>query len=293
MIGDGDEDAGDAGEEEANEPDINAIPDERSGNTPVRDWRDGITDAKLRTSAGKYASLTQFVEAHNNLTGELSRRVRLPGPDAGEEDVAKFRKALGVPNDIQGYADALETPDGTDYDEGDMAMIEEFAEVALENNIPAPAFNAFVQMMAQRAAGLRESVVEQIEGARDEAEDALAQDWGNDYDRNVSMATRAAKAHGGADFVQFLNNTKLEGFGLLGDHPAMVKFLAQVGSKSDEHDMVLHSNATERQSAQERIDQIYEQTPPGSDGYKSKAVQRELQQLFEKVHGSTPVAGGR
>jgi uncharacterized protein YpuA (DUF1002 family) len=267
------------------------IPDERQPSTPLKDWRENITNPKLRNSAGKFTSLDALVESYNKMGGELKSRIRVPGEDASEEDVAKFRKALGVPNSAEEYA--LTPPEGKEYDEADLAIISEFAEVALEHNVPAAAFSAFMQKLAERASGLRENVAEQIEDAREEAEEALHKEWGNDFDKNVQMATRAAKAHGGTEFVKFLNSTKVEGYGLLGDHPDMVKFLAQIGSKSDEHDMVLHSSASERQSAQDEIREIQEKYQVGSQAYNSPKVQKRLQQLFATVAGENPISGQR
>jgi hypothetical protein len=269
------------------------LPDERAGNTPAQDWRDalGVTDKKLRDSLGKFTSGNAFVESHNHLAGRLKSAIFIPNEKSPEEEVVKFRKALGVPDKSDGYLAAIQSPEGQQYDESDLAVIEEFAEIALQHNVPAGAFGAFMQKLTERAGGLRESVVEEIESARDAAEDELAKEWGNDFDKNVQLATRAAKAHGGDRFVKFLNGTKVEGFGLLGDHPEVVRFLANIGSKSDEHDMVLQSTSTERASVQQRIDEIYEKYPVDSTGYKSKRVQEELAGLFAKLHGDKPVVG--
>jgi hypothetical protein len=267
----------------------NQLPDERASETPLRDWREHIANPKLRASTGKFTSLEALVESYNHTAGRLKSAIFVPGEDAGEEDIAKYRQALGVPDSVEGYT--IDTPDGEEYDEGDQAIIEEFAEVALEHNIPAAAFNAFMMKLAERATGLRENVVEQIEDAREEAEDMLLEEWGNSLEKNVQLAARAARGHGGDRFVKFLESVKVEGAGLLGDHPEMVRFLAQIGSKSDEHDMLMHSTATERQTAQQRIEEIYEKYPPGSPGYGSKRVQEELKELFEKVHGDRPIAG--
>lgn len=266
------------------------IKDERGGATPLQDWRDGITDKSLRDIAGRYTSPQALVEAHKSLQSKLNGAIYLPNDKSSDEDKAKFRKSLGVPDSVAGYT--VTPPEGQKYDEGDLAVIESFAEVALEHNVPAPAFEKFMQMLSERATAIRQNTVEEIESARDEAEEALSQEWGNDFDKNVSLATRAAKAHGGDDFIKFLNGTKVEGFGLLGDHPAMVKFLAKIGAKSDEHDMVLQSSAAEKKSAADEIEEIIAKNPIGTAGYNSQKVQRRLGELYAKVTGDQPIAGG-
>lgn len=267
------------------------LPDERAGNTPIKDWRESITNPRLRDSAGKFTSLDALVESYNHLGGKLKKAIFLPEEKAPPEEVAKFRKALGVPEKPEGYLAAIKPPEGQEFDESDLAVMEEFAQIALENNVPAKAFASFMTKLTERATGLRESVAEQIEEAREAAEEELSKEWGNDFDKNVSLATRAAKGHGGDRFVKFLNSTKVEGFGLLGDHPEMVRFLANIGSKSDEHDMILQSTAQERQTAQAELDEIYEKYPPGTDGYKSQKVQKRIQELMTKIHGDKPIVG--
>lgn len=294
MLPDEDETT-DTNDTDTNTPDLPdpTLPDERAPTTPSTDWRDalGIKDKKLKDSLGKFTSGDAFVQSYNHVAGKLKSAIFVPGEGAADEDVAKFRKSLGVPEAPEGYLEAIQASEGKEYDEGDMAIIEEFAEVAYENNIPAPAFNAFMAKLSERASGLRQSVADQIEDAREAAEEELAKKWGNDFDKNVQLSTRAAKAHGGDPFIKFLNSTKVEGAGLLGDHPAMVEFLASIGAKSDEHDMVLQSSAQERQSAQAELDKIYEEHPVGSDSYKSKAVQRRIQELTTKIHGDRPIQG--
>jgi predicted secreted protein len=285
------EELGNGGDEQPKEQPPATLPDERSPSSPANDWRTGITDEKLRNSVGKFTSVNQLVESYNHLGGRLKQAVFLPSEKATDEDIAKFRKSLGVPHSADDYR--ISPPEGKEYDDSDKEMIAEFAEVAFEHNIPNAAFSSFMAKLAERASELRGSVAEQIEDSREDAEEELTKEWGNDFDKNVQMATRASKAHGGDRFTKFLNSVKVEGAGLLGDHPEMVRFLAKVGSKSDEHDMVLQSTQNERATAQEQIAALHEKYPVDSAEYKTDRVQNQLRALYEKVYGSTPIPGGR
>ena len=78
---------------------------------------------------------------------------------------------------------------------------------------------------------------------------------------------------------------------MLGDSPVIVEMLANIGRKIGESDVMLMTTADEKQGAQSRINEIMETTPPGTDAYKSEAVQRELRGLFALTSGERPVAG--
>jgi hypothetical protein len=44
-------------------------------------------------------------------------------------------------------------------------------------------------------------------------------------------------------------------------------------------------------AAQAELNKIYKETPPGSAGYKTKAVQDRVRQLNESIHGDGPAVG--
>ena len=66
-------------------------------------WRDSIDDEGVRKLADRYNSPADMARAHAELNRELSQRIKVPGTDATDEDVLKFRKALGVPETADGY----------------------------------------------------------------------------------------------------------------------------------------------------------------------------------------------
>lgn len=47
----------------------------------------------------------------------------------------------------------------------------------------------------------------------------------------------------------------------------------------------------EMSRAQAELDQIYKDTPPGTAGYKTAAVQNRIRQLTTNIHGSEPAVG--
>jgi hypothetical protein len=129
---------------------------------------------------------------------------------------------------------------------------------------------------------------------------ALVQRWGSDAGENLAYAFEAFKdiAANRPDLI-----AKFDQSGL-GDDPSVIEFLAkhqrlQAGMMGD---FVTRNNAPSieqpRQAAIPRgqsapraeLDRIYEETPPGSPGYKKASVQR-IRQLNEAIHGDGPAVG--
>lgn len=250
---------------------------------------ESITDQNLRSTAERFGSFSDVVGTVAKLRQDLSDRIRIPSAKATPEDVAKFRKALGVPGAPEEYQFA--PPEGVEFDDNDKAIVEAFRPIAHKYNVPQAAFAEFMSELTKMGGEIRQNITEEVHSFREETQALLDKEWGSDKAKNINFATRASKAHGGDKFIDFLNQTKLEGGGLLGDHPDMVKFLATVGRKSDEADMIVVSSQAEKQSAKERIDQILKENPVGSPNYTSPAVQRELADLYKKVAGENPITG--
>ena len=253
------------------------------------DWRAGIADEKLRKSVEKYSSVEDLVQAHNRLGGELRTRVKAIGADASDEDVTRYREAMGVPESTDGYE--VTDVEGYEYNEADYGVIEDMKVWALDHNVPANAFDELVHSWVERSLTMRDAYESEVEKNAELSEGHLLNKWGDDYDRNLSFATRAANTFGGAPFIELLKTAKIEGFGMLGDSPVIVEMLANIGRKIGESDVMLMTTADEKQGAQSRINEIMETTPPGTDAYKSEAIQRELRGLFALTSGERPVAG--
>lgn len=50
-------------------------------------------------------------------------------------------------------------------------------------------------------------------------------------------------------------------------------------------------STTSRIAAQHQIDALLKENPPGTEGYRDPAVQRQLHELFKRVHGGGPIVG--
>jgi hypothetical protein len=93
----------------------------------------------------------------------------------------------------------------------------------------------------------------------------------------------------------------------LGNEPAVIKLLAQHGrlnagmmgdftvsrNNAPSFDQPQQQRAMPRgqSAARAELDRIYEETPPGSPGYKKASVQNRIRQLNEAIHGDGPAVG--
>jgi hypothetical protein len=256
------------------------------------DWpkyRESINDAGLKAYSERFNSFEDVLKTHQTQRQELSDRIRLPSDKASPEEIGKFRKALGVPEMPNGYE--IKLPDGMKLSEEDAAMFEAWKPIAHANNVNAKAFNdCVVETLKQIQVG-QEAFAKRLKDIQAEGEAMLKKDWSVDYDKNLALAERAAKSLGGDEFWAWLDSTMIEGRGKIAAEPAMLRLLANIGRRMDESDLMVTASTSERQTAAQALDALYQKHPIDSPGYKDKAVQAEIARLNEIVHGKKPLVG--
>lgn len=251
----------------------------------VQNWRDGLEGERLEF-ANRVASIPDLVDSAINLRKANGSMVKVPQQGAPAEEVAKFHKAIGVPEKPDQYKFDL----GRDLTEQDKPVISKVSEIFHANGVPASAATAVSKAVAELAAAQLGEADRVASQHREAAEAALNKEWGADKDRNLQVALRAVEVFGGQELKDYLNSTIVNG-AKLGDHPVLAKAFAKVGLRMGEGEFIGPANAGERQSVQDRINTIMQTHPPGSDGYKLPAVQRELAELHGQLHGHTPIVG--
>lgn len=115
--------------------------------------------------------------------------LQLPGDDATPEQMAEFYKALGRPEKAEDYG--IAAPDGVDggFAKDAAAWMHEAGLNAKQANALAGKWNEYVA--AQQAAAEQQF---QVQAENDMA--TLQKEWGQNYDRNIELARRAARGFG-------------------------------------------------------------------------------------------------
>lgn len=252
-------------------------------------WRDSFTDDKLKTQSERYDSPQGMLENINKLNGEISQRIRVPGEDASDEDLSKYRKALGVPDKASDYA--FTTGTEADWTDADKEVLGSIGEIFHKHNVPAEGARGVVEAYNALAA---QSVAEQEKAtvdAHNEAVAELKQEWGHDYDANINLVAQFRERVTDDNFKAFLEEAKLGSGALVADDPAMVRFLARMARATEETQLMLGVGDSEGRSLQEQIDSMEAEHPPGTEGYKDRGFQRKLTELYDRRYGKEGVVG--
>lgn len=158
---------------------------EVDGDEPgLRDW----------VKSRGYKTLDDVVKSARDNQKALrdSGRVKVPGDDAGADEIAAYRKAIGVPDDPKGYKlPELTGADGEPVPFND-AKLQRIAENAHKAGIPAGALEAVLQAEAEADAQELSAAEAEIQRRAE----AHAKKWGDQAAENTANINNAARALG-------------------------------------------------------------------------------------------------
>lgn len=169
----------------------------------------------------KYKDVGEFVKGHINLSKLVGAKgVIIPKDDAPPEEMEKFYNALGRPEKAEGYklSDVKDLHKGITVTPESKGWYQGIAHKYGLTNAQADGINqAYLSALSQAISNDEKSQGEAIK----QAETALRQEWGDKFDANKALATKAVLKIGGQEVV--------DAFGDLGQNPVVLKFLAKVG----------------------------------------------------------------
>lgn len=187
-------------------------------------------DLKSNASLTKFQKLGDLGKSYVELEGKLGKSTVVPDEKATPEEVAAFRKRIGVPEKFDDYkVEKVELPKGVGYDD---AAIKEIAKIAFDNGIPPKAFNeVFKAYVTKYAADLAEAQ-KLVKITQEESAKQLQAELKGDYQRIIELKDRAFREVGGPELAALMVGTGL------GNHPLIVKMFAKIGEKFAEHAFV-------------------------------------------------------
>lgn len=186
------------------------------------DWRSRLAgdDSKLLGYLARVPSekaLAEQVKRYND-DMKAGKYIKPLGADPTEAELADWRKAMGVPEGPTGYFDAL--PEGLVVGDDDKPFVETFMDAMHGQNAPpamvSAAIDAYYNIVAEQA----EAEAENIRQARAASEDALREEWGADYRRNLNVmngylntlpegVSEAIRSGAGPDGIPLANNPEV------------------------------------------------------------------------------------
>ena len=159
-------------------------------------WIDKLPDevADYKSSIKNFKSVPDLVKALGNANALIGKKLGVPSEKSSPEEVAAFRRSLGVPDTIDEYKfapDAL--PEGMTWDDNN---VKNYAEIAHKHNIPPSAMKALVTEHAKMEHFKMQGMQAQIEKQHVDAVNTLKKEWGGEFDKNIGLAKQAAKIAG-------------------------------------------------------------------------------------------------
>ena len=244
-------------------------------------WREQVAgdDEKVKERLGRYASPGEvakaLIAAQNKISaGELRPSL---GKNASAEEVAEYRKALGIP----------EAPDKYDLDLGgglvvaddDRPLVQKFLDAAHRTNQTPDQVRAGLRAyyeITEAAEAQRSALDEQT---RVSAEEALRTEWGAEYRANVNRITQLLDGVMGPEAkAEFLNARQADGTPVF-NNPEILKALANLALIQNPSGAVLPAGGTQS-GIEDRIAQI--EKIMGTKAYLSnEKVQKEYRDLVE------------
>ena len=241
---------------------------------PVDDWRAkraGDDPKKLELLA-RYQSEDDWANSWFEQKAALSKRaepVKL-ADNATPEQIAEYRKGLGVP-EVKADAEPakfmeaykIKAPEGYEMSDFEKGMVGDFAKQAYAKGwSPAEVKGATDFFFQQQTAAQQARNVVAADKQK-EWTAALKQEWGRDFDAQVSAAESWLKQQFGDDQDGYvaLTRAELPNGGLLGDNPWFIKTIAKLAAGDGFTDQI-EANAYE------------------STGKSLEQQQREIEGLF-------------
>jgi len=168
-------------------PALPSDPPAKPDYVPDKFWRDGQPD--VEAMAKSYTGLEQ-------LLGKKANAVMVPTDKSTPEEVAAYRKALGVPEKPEEYIERIKPealPEGVHFDENLAKMA---SEIALKHNIPPAALKELAQLQVSQVQGLMQAATQGAMQELQAGEAELKKTYGEELPKKLDLAKRAAATVG-------------------------------------------------------------------------------------------------
>jgi hypothetical protein len=245
----------------------------------------------------KGKGLDEVLKRYVDLEKYNAGAIKLPGekdtPEEREKRLSDIYGKLGRPADVTGYQADVAFPEGYQVSEAhDQAFKQTAHKLGLTNSQYQGIMSWFAGYVGEGMQGAGKSMAE----ARKEGEQALREEWKQNYDKNVNLARRgfgafAQDALGNAEEVQALVG-RIEQTPLAND-PSFMKVLAKLGAWMQEDNLISgETEAVSADSIKAKIDEL-KADPAYWDNRNPKHAQlvKQVDDLFHDLNN--PVFAGR
>jgi hypothetical protein len=200
---------------------------------PAVDWKSSLSeDLRGEKSLSDFKDVSAMAKSYVETKKMMGDAVRLPKTDAPPEDWDKFYARLGRPEAPDKYEfKRPQLAEGAKYDEEMETAFKGLAHKAgLHPRQAQSLLEGYNAMQAER--------LQKYTGQMEEGVNSLKKEWGQNYDKNLSVATRAVKELGGDELIAMLDETGL------GNHPTLIKLFSRLGQDMTEDTFVVGDTAS-------------------------------------------------
>lgn len=145
-------------------------------------------------SLGKFKSVTDLAKSYHHLEKTIGARpqgVIVPTDKSTPEEIAAYRKAMGVPEKLEEYNVTPEKlPDGMTWNP---ETAKPYMEIAHKHNIPPAAMKALVAVQMQQEQNRVDALTTLVQKRLADGKADLQKEWGADFEKNIGRAQIAAK----------------------------------------------------------------------------------------------------
>ncbi len=250
-----------------------------SDNQTATDWKSSLPqELQSDPTLANFKDVESLAKTVVHQQKVLGSRIPIPKND---EEKAELYTKLGRPEEASGYEVQIPETHAQYFEEN---QVTEFKEVAHKIGLNNEQVNALIDYQVNNIENAAQYQAAELNSGREEAQTTLQKEWGVEYDKNLRAAHRALQVYGNEEVQEAVN-------GELGNNPAFIKMLANIGSEVTE-DMAQNTSnnnvAVSVLDAKAEIESIMQDpsNPYFNAGHKDhrSAVER-MRQLHEKVYG--------
>lgn len=168
-------------------PSLPVVPEEKPEWLPEKYWREGKAD--FESMAKSHAGLEQ-------LLGKKSKSVLVPNDKSTPEELAEYRKAMGVPDKPEDYLERIRPeimPEGVQFDDN---LAKAAAAIAQKHNIPPAALRELAALQMTQVQALNQTVTAAAMQELESGKVELAKVYGDQLPAKLEIAKRAAATVG-------------------------------------------------------------------------------------------------
>ena len=259
--------------EQKEEPTNPAFPD---------NWREILAgdDEKLLNQYKRFPSLFDLAKSWKHSRDLISSgkyKSALP-ENPSEEELAEWRQQNGVPESWEQYDRDL--GDGMVLGEEDAPIVDNFLQAMHQANLPAAQAKEVLKWYYQWNDNLQQEQYQKDVEFKESALEELRTEWGSEFKANLNAIRTVVDG----EIADLLFNARAETGERLGDHPAVLKMLAQVAREINPAATIIPGSGTNNlQTVTEELAQIQSLMRDNPYEYwkgpKSAYYQKRLQEL--------------